>query len=41
MINGETHGMIKVVAEKSTHKVIGPHFLADHADTLTLPFLLF
>ncbi len=34
MINNETHGMIKLVADKKTHKVIGVHFLADHADTL-------
>jgi dihydrolipoamide dehydrogenase len=34
MINNETHGMIKIVADKATHRVIGVHFLADHADTL-------
>jgi dihydrolipoamide dehydrogenase len=34
MITGETLGLIKIVAEKSTHRVIGVHFLADHADTL-------
>ena len=34
MINHETHGMIKLVADKATHRVIGVHFLADHADTL-------
>lgn len=34
MINGETDGMIKIVADKSDHRVIGVHFLADHADTL-------
>ncbi|MDY6979933.1 MAG: FAD-dependent oxidoreductase [Pseudomonadota bacterium] len=34
MINGETDGLIKIVAEKSSHRVIGVHFLADHADTL-------
>ena len=34
MITGETQGLIKIVAEKSTHRVIGVHFLADHADTL-------
>ena len=34
MINHETHGMIKIVAEKATHRIIGVHFLADHADTL-------
>ncbi|MBU1191130.1 MAG: FAD-dependent oxidoreductase [Gammaproteobacteria bacterium] len=34
MINHETHGMIKLVADKATQRVIGVHFLADHADTL-------
>jgi dihydrolipoamide dehydrogenase len=34
MINNETHGMIKIVADKATHRVLGVHFLADHADTL-------
>ena len=34
MITGETQGLIKIVAEKSSHRVIGVHFLADHADTL-------
>jgi len=34
MINNETHGMIKIVADKTTHRIIGVHFLADHADTL-------
>ena len=34
MINHETHGMIKLVADKITHRVVGVHFLADHADTL-------
>ena len=34
MINGETHGLIKIVADKASHRVIGVHFLADHADTL-------
>lgn len=34
MINHETHGMIKIVADKATHRVVGVHFLADHADTL-------
>ena len=34
MINNETHGMIKMVADKATQRVIGVHFLADHADTL-------
>ncbi len=26
--------MIKIIADKSNHRVIGVHFLADHADTL-------
>ena len=34
MITGETQGLIKIVAEKSSHRIIGVHFLADHADTL-------
>jgi dihydrolipoamide dehydrogenase len=34
MINNETHGMIKIVADKATRRIIGVHFLADHADTL-------
>ena len=34
MITNETHGMIKMVANKANQKVIGVHFLADHADTL-------
>ena len=34
MINNETHGLIKLVADKASHRVIGVHFLADHADTL-------
>ena len=34
MINHETHGLIKIVADKATHRIIGVHFLADHADTL-------
>ena len=34
MINNEQHGMIKIVADKATHRVVGVHFLADHADTL-------
>ncbi len=34
MITNETHGMIKIVADKQSHKIIGVHFLADHADTL-------
>jgi dihydrolipoyl dehydrogenase len=34
MITGETDGMIKLVADKTSGKVIGVHFLADHCDTL-------
>ncbi len=34
MINHETRGLIKIVADKATHRVLGVHFLADHADTL-------
>jgi dihydrolipoamide dehydrogenase len=34
MINGEHHGMIKLVADRRTHRIIGVHLLADHADTL-------
>jgi len=34
MISGETHGMIKLVADKTTQKIIGVHFLAEHTDTL-------
>jgi len=34
MINHETLGLIKIVADKTTQRIIGVHFLADHADTL-------
>jgi dihydrolipoamide dehydrogenase len=34
MINNETHGMIKLVADQRSHRIVGVHFLADHADTL-------
>jgi dihydrolipoamide dehydrogenase len=34
MINNEQHGMIKIVADKKTQRIIGVHLLADHADTL-------
>lgn len=34
MITNETHGMIKIVADKNSQRIIGVHFLADHADTL-------
>ncbi len=34
MITGETQGLIKIVADKASRRIIGVHFLADHADTL-------
>ena len=34
MITGETDGMIKLVADKTTGRIIGVHYLADHTDTL-------
>ena len=34
MINHETHGMIKIVADKASQRIIGVHLLADHADLL-------
>ncbi len=34
MMTGETAGFIKIVADKVTHRIVGVHFLADHADTL-------
>jgi dihydrolipoamide dehydrogenase len=34
MITNETLGMIKMVVDKKNHRIIGVHFLADHADTL-------
>ncbi|MFN3749738.1 MAG: FAD-dependent oxidoreductase [Thiobacillus sp.] len=34
MITGETDGMIKLVADRATGRIIGVHFLADHTDTL-------
>jgi dihydrolipoamide dehydrogenase len=34
MINHETSGMIKIVADKASQRIIGVHLLADHADTL-------
>ena len=34
MITNETHGMIKIVADKANQRIVGVHFLADHADTL-------
>ncbi len=34
MISLETHGMIKLVADKASQRIIGVHLLADHTDTL-------
>lgn len=34
MIDRETHGMIKSVADKAKQMIIGVHFVADHTDTL-------
>jgi len=34
MITNETDGFIKLVADKSTRRIVGVHFLTDHADTL-------
>jgi len=34
MITGETDGLIKIVADKASHRIIGVHFLTEHADTL-------
>jgi dihydrolipoamide dehydrogenase len=34
MIAMETHGLIKLVADKANGRIIGVHFLADHTDTL-------
>lgn len=34
MITHETLGLIKLVAEKQSHRIVGVHMLADHADTL-------
>jgi dihydrolipoamide dehydrogenase len=34
MITGETEGMIKLVADKATGRIISVHYLADHTDTL-------
>ena len=35
MITNETKGLIKIVADKKTNRIIGVHYLADHSDTLT------
>jgi len=34
MITGETEGMIKLVADKASGRILGVHYLADHTDTL-------
>ncbi|MFV1997626.1 MAG: FAD-dependent oxidoreductase [Acidiferrobacterales bacterium] len=34
MISGETDGLIKMVVDKTSHRIVGVHFLAEHADTL-------
>jgi len=33
-LNFETHGMMKLVAEKGSGRILGAHILADHADAL-------
>lgn len=34
MITNEQHGLIKIVADKESQRIVGVHLLADHADTL-------
>ena len=34
MMTGETDGFIKLVADKNSQRIVGAHFLTDHADTL-------
>jgi len=34
MLTGETAGLIKLVADKASGRIVGVHMLADHADTL-------
>ncbi|MFQ5469190.1 MAG: FAD-dependent oxidoreductase [Gammaproteobacteria bacterium] len=34
MITNETSGLIKMVVDKKSRRIMGVHFLADHADTL-------
>jgi dihydrolipoamide dehydrogenase len=34
MITNETDGLIKLVVDKASHRIVGVHMLADHADTL-------
>jgi len=34
MIQGETHGFIKLVADAASERIVGVHMLADHVDTL-------
>jgi dihydrolipoamide dehydrogenase len=33
-IHGETHGVVKLVADNRTHRIVGVHLLADHASDL-------
>lgn len=34
MISLETQGLVKLVADKASRRIVGVHFLADHTDTL-------
>ena len=34
MIKGEDHGLIKLVVDRPSRRIVGVHLLADHADTL-------
>ncbi|WP_414040632.1 FAD-dependent oxidoreductase [Acidithiobacillus sp. M4-SHS-6] len=34
MMTGETDGLIKMIADKISHRIVGVHLLADHADLL-------
>jgi len=34
MIHGEEHGLVKLVADNDSRRIVGVHLLADHADTL-------
>ncbi len=34
MITGETQGLIKLVVDRPTQRIVGVHLLADHADAL-------
>jgi len=33
-IHGEEHGLIKLVVDQTSHRIVGVHLLADHASTL-------